>query len=197
MNKEDLELKRRLLDAVLAEYERLVEDMRTNGRNMTYVFAAMLAGVVAIVTLFGSLGAMSFALIPMVVSSCGLFILILGIEGFKITEYIREELEGKELKRLFPDGSPIRWESRPKSERENAVFWLFIFLLSLFLCLGCLVSAGLTLWSEIWSNAFYLVFYSFGWAVHAGYIGLTINAFHRIGLFRDLRNGNVRENQIL
>lgn len=185
-SKEKFELRRLFLEAVLTEYKRLTEEMRAHSKNMFYIFAVMIAGVAAIAGFFDVIGTVSFLFIPIFISSCALLILSEGYGAASIEKYIKEEIECKELKKLFPEDSPIRWEWRPQNEREGAIFWLVLFGLTLFICFGFLISATLSLWSEVCSSMFYQLIYFFGWLVLISYVISAVFVFYKLDVFKVL-----------
>jgi hypothetical protein len=170
MDTENFDSKKLFLEAVLAEYKRLTEEMMTHNKNMSYLLAVLVGGAA---TILGFLGfeIASFLIIPIFVSSCGALMLTEGFSAATVQYYIVEEIENNRLRELFPHGSPIRYDSRFQSRLGNMglVFWGGLFVLSSCVSLACLIASTLV-WSQVTNSIFYQSVYFFGWITLAFYV---------------------------
>ena len=180
-NIESFEEKRLFLEAVLAEYKRLADELMTHSKNMSYIFAVMVGGIATILGFVGVIGTISFLLVPIFVSSCGILMLVEGYSGAIIGAYIREEIEDKRLSRLFPCGSPIQYERQYQSRYSlwGGIFWFVAFILSFSLCFGCLVTVTFSS-NEVFSSMFYQLIYFFGWTILIFYAISTAIVFFKL-----------------
>jgi len=170
MGMESFESKKLFLEAALAEYKRLTDEMMNHTKNASYIFAVMVGGVATLLSFSEPIGIVSFLAIPVFVSSCGSLILSENFSSAMITYYIIEEIEHRTMSELFPHGSPIRYSGVSESRYGwwGGVFWGILFLMSFFLCLGCLIAFALV-WGQVSQDIFHQVLYIFGWMTLAFY----------------------------
>jgi len=166
------------LEAMLAEYKRLTDEMINHSKNMKDIFAVLVGGVATILGFFGLIGIVSYLLIPIFVSSCATLILMEGYGSTIISFYIIEEIE---CKKWFQQGSPMRYQRMYESHHGSisVFYWVGWFFLSFFLCLGCLIILS-SLWSQVSQSIFYQVVYFFGWMLLAFYTICTVLVFRWI-----------------
>lgn len=178
---QDYEKKRLILEAVLAEYKRLTDEMMNHSKNSNHLFAVLVGGVAAIVGVFGANQVLSFLMIPIFVSACGILMLGEGYVSATIGYYIAEKIEHTRLKELFPEGSPIRYQgwNEPRSGRVGGIFWGVMFLLSSFLCFACLIALG-WMWSDVSQSLLYSLVYVFGWMILMVYVVSSTITFRRL-----------------
>lgn len=183
--------KRLYLEAVLAEYKRLTDERMVHSRNMDYLFAVMVGGIATIIGFSKTIGTSSLLMFPIFIASCSILILQEGYTGALIENYVIEKVVNHEMREVFGEISPIRWEAfSRKGFREGAFFWLGLFALTLIPCLGSLAILTAN-WSEVCSDGFFQLLYFFGWMILAFYILSTVIVFSRLGFFKAL----VRRNQ--
>ena len=164
-NEDEFEYRELFLKALLTEYKSLRDDKRAREKNMSYILSIMIGGLATILAFFEVIGVLSLLLIPIFVSFCGLFYLIEGYNGASIGLYLKDEIEEKKLKKLFRRNLPMGWEkySDSKSALFSSIFWATLFVLGVFVRMGCLITVTLTFWNEVSTTLFYLFAYLFGW----------------------------------
>lgn len=182
MGAENSESKKLFLEALLAEYKRLTDQLMNHNKNMGYLFAVMVGGIATILGFFGFTEIVSFLAIPIFVSGCGTLILLEGFSSATITYYIIEEIEHEKLLRLFPHGSPIQFDKIREIRYGwlTGVLWIILFLLSFFLCLGCLINASVLVWSQVSQNVFFQTIYVFGWITTMFYAVSTTFLYYKL-----------------
>lgn len=159
------------LEAVLAEYNRLSREIMQHFRNANYIIAVLIGGIVTIFGISGVVGVLSFLLIPIFVSACAILCLFETNVIIHIGKYIREEIEGEKISKLFPNTFPIRWETHyhARYRRANSILMVVFFIISVVLCVGCLILVPLDFPAEISSNFAHLLIYVFGWLISVVY----------------------------
>jgi len=184
-NRENPESKQLFLKAVLAEYEKLNNDIINAGRNQIYVLSFTIGGIAALLGVFGVIGVLSLLIIPLFLSFCGL-----GYFGLQYTivftaKYIKDEIEQRKLVKLFPYESPIQWETSYQSKHAtyNLVFMMGGFFLSTLACGVCLITVPWVFWNEVSSSIIYVLAYSFGWVASVYYIIWGSLIFHTLASF--------------
>lgn len=159
------------LKAVLAEYNRLNNEILQHFKNINYIIAVLISGSVTILGFYSVLGVLSFLLLPIFVSGCAFLVLSETNIILLLGKYIREEIEDRRLSRLFPNDSPLRWEKHYHEHyrNRNKLLYGVIFIFSLITCVGCLAIVPLEFLTELSTNIIYLLTYVFGFLVLAVY----------------------------
>jgi succinate dehydrogenase/fumarate reductase cytochrome b subunit len=178
---EDPEMKKLFLEAVLAEYKRLTDEMMNHSKNMSYLFAVLVGGVATILGVFGTEEVVPFLMIPIFVSACGILMLGEGSSSALIEYYVIAEIEQKQMPKFFLGNLPIRYDGLFESRhgRIVGVFWTGLLILSSFLCVACLTALALT-WSKVSQNILYEITYTFGWMTLIFYVLSAVFILHKL-----------------
>lgn len=166
-NNEKFETNKLFLKAVLAEYDKLNNEVVTHQRNLILLLSILIGGIATMLGVFGIIGAMSLILVPILVSVCVLLILAEEYQLAFIGEYIKEEIEGRKLGKLFPHDLPIQWEEHFQSQhaRYNMLFCWGIFVVSDIISTGCLVLVTIVFYNDLSSNVVYQLAYYLAWMI--------------------------------
>lgn len=184
-NSEEFETKRLFLKAVLAEYDRLNDEIMNHQRNTAFLLSILVGGSATILGVSGIIGMLSLLVIPIFVSIIALLVLAENYTCAFIGKYIKEEIEDKKLGKLFPEGSPIQWESQFQASHAqyNTLFFIGLFVLSFLLCVGCLVLVTLNFWDDIYSNVVNQLLFFFSWIIVISYSALALGILRRLVSF--------------
>lgn len=154
------------LQAVLAEYKALKDEVSVWIRSYPIILSVWIGGVA---TLFGFSkaigGLVTLLVIPIFTSLCAIVVVGITFATTCIGIYIKKEIERKKLQKIFPATClPFAWEGY--SERHGR-FWQF-FLMGLvvlisFLSFGCLGIVSYAHWSEVTTDTFLLLTFILGW----------------------------------
>jgi hypothetical protein len=170
------------LNAVLAEYNKLNAEILYHQKNANYIVAITFGGLVALLGTYGVIGTLSLLLTPIVVSFFAILVLAEHHTTYFIRKYVKEEIEEKKLRTLFPNNPPIGWETYNLSQdlKGNTIFMAIVFILSLGLCVACLVAVTFVFWNEVLLNIIYRMLYFGGWVMIGFYGYWALFMFRRL-----------------
>jgi hypothetical protein len=171
------------LQAVLAEYKALRDEMTTWERFFPIILSVWIGGVATLLGFFGVIGIVTLLVIPIFTSLCAIcFVGVLSLV-ISIGVYVRKEIEGKKMQKIFPIGNlPITWEEYNK--HQGGRYWQsFVIVLCasiLLSCSGCLVILSSVFWTEVITNAFYILVYILGWVLTIFFAGFFLFSWLKI-----------------
>jgi len=173
---EKFESKRLFLQAILAEYDKLNEEILNHQKNMVLIFSVMVTGLAALLGVTGVIGILSLLITPIFISFCGVATFMEGFTIGIIGKYIEEEIEQGKLLQLFPNGSPIQWERKFRSQHKSFTdaYGKGIFTISFLGCLVCSITVLLFFWNDLLSNPIYIIMYFAGLVMLGFYTKLAI-----------------------
>jgi len=153
------------LQAVLAEYKALKDQISKGAEIYPVILSVWIGGVAALFGFSGTIGSpVTLLVIPIFTSLCSLvFVCAIYNNGF-IGLYIKKEIERKKLCEIFPAAHlPFAWEGYTERHRRLwGILAVGLLVLVLFLCYGCLGIVSYVYWSEVATSAFLLLTFVLG-----------------------------------